>query len=480
MTVLERPITTAITTPADDFPRYTYARRSLTSSSQSMSSTSGPTTPTSPAFIPAPWYHFSFRTVVLISLPLFSLLGLYATLVLGQANGTFKAIIALMQSEKPRLPATDDELLMHYTSIGWLDKQLTILVLFFAPVVEMRGDALSMFTIFGVGQFGAAWTLMVMESFRMGNRGRVVSFVGMFGIIFQNISYTVTVPIWLFIHLLTSPVAKPYPGTHSNTVLLASAWDLRILPISITLGYIVPTILMGLSSPSIVSPVTHQRLIALWQPFPLWTVLIHTSLRTTLQLLTGTLFSSTTNSKGSLPTSRSQIPLGTTYLSNAKHVYRFILALCMLAHLPILVLSLLPSSLISASSFPTLHAMSTQSPREIYIPYLPTPTHKISSLAEGAHTFLIWDVYVGSFAFLLWGILLYRNATMEKAELDPNTSLPIYKELLLGERIMSGMVWRKLAGKVVLWCVLAGPIGALSVLLWERDAIVRRKIKQGI
>ncbi|KAH6702038.1 hypothetical protein BKA61DRAFT_561324 [Leptodontidium sp. MPI-SDFR-AT-0119] len=447
------------------------------SDAESITSASSITTPAFiPGFTPVPWYHFSLRTIVLITLPLFSLAGLYGTLILGDANGTFKAIMALIASEKPRFPGTDDELLMQYTQIGWLDKQLTVLVTFFAPVVDMNQGALSMFSIFGTGQFGAAWTLMVMESLRMGNRRRVVSFVGTFGLIFQNISYTVTVPIWLFIHLLTSPVSKPFPGTHANSVLLISPWDLRILPASIILSFLVPSILMGLDAPNVVSTLTHQRFIALWQPFPLWTVLIHVFLRSTLQTLSSTLFSSTTKTS---TTSRPKTPLGATYLSNAKHVYRFILTLCLITHLPILILSSLPPSLIP-STLPTLRAMSAQSPLDIYIPYLPLPSHQVSSLEEGVHTFLIWDMYIGSFAFLLWGILLYRNATTEKAIVDPNTSLPIYRELLLGERIGDGMAWRKLAGKVVMWCILAGPIGALAVLLWERDAIVRQKIKQGI
>ncbi|KAL2074989.1 hypothetical protein VTL71DRAFT_8769 [Oculimacula yallundae] len=476
MGVLERPVTTAITTPADDFPRYTYSRR-LTSSAQSTTSTSSVTTPTSPCFTPAPWYHISFRTVVLISLPLFSLLGAFTATVLADANGTFKNIFAIIQSEKPKFPGTDFDLFMQYTGIGWLDRHICFLVMFFAPVVAKKGDALEMLTIFGAGQFGAAWALMLMEGLRKGNKGRVVSFVGTAGLILQNISYTVAVPIWLLIHLLTSPVSKPYPGTHSNTVLLISNLDLRLIPFSITLGYIVPTLLMLLNSPSVVSPTTLQRLIAFWQPFPLWTVLSHTALRTIVQIFTST-FSTSTN-----PTSlssRSKAPPGTTYLSNARHVYRFILSLCMATHLPVLILSLLPSTLVPASTFPRLHTMSLSSPLDVYIPYFPSLSYEVSTLAEGVHNFLIWDVWVGSFAFLLWGILLYRNATTEKAELDPNTSLPIYKELLLGERIMGGMVWRKLAAKVALWCVLAGPIGALAVLLWERDAIVRQKIKQGV
>ena len=96
-------------------------------------------------------------------------------MILANGNGTFKSIISLMESKNPRFPGTEDALLMRYTNVGWLDRQLTILVAFFAPVVDEQQGALSMFSRFGTGQFGAAWTLMVMEGLRMGNRGRIVS-----------------------------------------------------------------------------------------------------------------------------------------------------------------------------------------------------------------------------------------------------------------------------------------------------------------
>lgn len=37
------------------------------------------------------------------------------------------------------------------------------------------------------------------------------------GLIFQNLTYTVTVPIYLIIHLLTSPVSSP--GGEANIFL---------------------------------------------------------------------------------------------------------------------------------------------------------------------------------------------------------------------------------------------------------------------
>jgi hypothetical protein len=198
---------------------------------------------------------------------------------------------------------------------------------------------------------------------------------------------------------------------------------------------------------------------------------------------------------------RTPAPRATHYLSNAGYVYRLVLGLCMITHMPILVFTLLPSkffqlSVITTSSMPDELVSSLPEPRflatllqpsftSVYIPYLPLPNHQVSSLAEGIHVFLIWDLFLGSVAFLLWAVLLYRNATTEKAIVDPTTTLPIYRDLLTGEKERGEwnggkMLRRKLCMKICVWWVVSGPVGALTMLLWDRDAIVRQKIKQGI
>jgi hypothetical protein len=108
-------------------------------------------------------------------LPLLSLLGAYGTWTLGGSNGTFETIVALLAENDPKFPGTEDLLLMKYTGIKPLDRQLAVLVTFFAPVVDVKYPALNLFSIWGFGQFGGVWTLMVMESMRMGNKGRAVS-----------------------------------------------------------------------------------------------------------------------------------------------------------------------------------------------------------------------------------------------------------------------------------------------------------------
>jgi hypothetical protein len=291
----------------------------------------------------------------------------------------------------------------------------------------------------------------------------------------QNISYTITAPLWLFVHLITSPVSKPFPGTHANSVLLISPLDLRILPLSITLSYLLPSILMALTSPYYFHPTTHQRLLALWQAFPLLTILIHRLIRSTTHRLTTYFFPRDLNS-------RPPTPQGASYLANAKHVYRFVLTLCITTHIPIILLTLLPTSLFPSSiSAPSaLLTLASQNPSSVFLPYFPFPSTRVD-LAKGVQTFLQWDIYIGSMAFVLWATLLYRNATAEKTIVDPNTSLPIYRELLVGERRRDmGIRWRGLVWKVFGWGLLGGPVGATAVLLWERDEIVRQKVKQGM
>ncbi|TAQ86092.1 hypothetical protein B7494_g5587 [Chlorociboria aeruginascens] len=411
--------------------------------------------------MPVKWYQFSLRTIVLIALPLLSITGFFGTFGLGHSNGTFETLGDLVEGTDPKLPGTDDALITRYIGIAALDKQMAILVSFFVPVTDGSDAALTILSIFGLGQFGAAWTLIMMESLRQGNKGRAVSFawIGLVGLILQNITYAVTVPLWLFLHVLTSPVAKPFPGSHANSVLLVPTIDLGILPFSVTAGYIIPALYMVIPS-STVSATTHQKFIAFWQLFPIWTVLAHWGLRSICQLI----------SKRKDPNARPTTALGATYLNNAKHVYRFILTFCIITHIPALLIALSPSSLIPGSA-PTLATLAQTNIFEAYAPHFPSFQHKAPNLATGIRIFLQWDLYLGSTAAILWAVLLFQNATAEKTILDPTTHLPKYRDVLLGKTLQDEMKWRKLALKISMWSLLSGPIGAVTVLLWERDAI---------
>lgn len=127
------------------------------------------------SYTPTAWYQFSLRTIVLVLLPLLSIAGGYGTMFLGAANGTFPHLTGLINAENALFPGTSEPLLRSYTGINAIDRQLSVLVLFFAHVVDLSDGALALFGLFGAGQFAAAWTLLVMESLRLGNKNKLVS-----------------------------------------------------------------------------------------------------------------------------------------------------------------------------------------------------------------------------------------------------------------------------------------------------------------
>jgi len=80
------------------------------------------------------------------------------------------SIHAVFAEESPTLPNTGTLLLQTYTGIKMVDYQLSTLVVFFSPLLDLSHGDLTLFGFYGFGQLGAAWTLMMMESMRMGNR----------------------------------------------------------------------------------------------------------------------------------------------------------------------------------------------------------------------------------------------------------------------------------------------------------------------
>ena len=124
---------------------------------------------------PASQYKLSLRGVLLLLLPLLSVAASYVLFFLGDKNGTFGIIENYTKATAPIYPESDEPLVTRYTGIQGVDAQLVVLVTFFSPVVKGNNVPLTLHTHFGFGQFGAGWTLLIMESLRRGNKGRLVS-----------------------------------------------------------------------------------------------------------------------------------------------------------------------------------------------------------------------------------------------------------------------------------------------------------------
>ena len=260
-------------------------------------------------------------------------------------------------------------------------------------------------------------------------------------------SFAISTPVYLFIHLLTSPISKPFTSAHGSSALFVSTYDLTIIPISVTLGYIIPSLLTIFPACSPTAFPTHQYLVAFWQAFPLWTMLVQWALKLVCTLILGPDTAAKTEKSP-------QTAASTTYLNYASRVYTFVLVFCMATHLPAVVLSLLPPDIIP-KSMPALAYFVRPSFTSTFIPPLPLG-QPIKDLADGVHVFLLWDMYIGSAAGLLWAVVLYQNAYREMQPTASNMSL---------------------AMKVIIWTVLGGPVTAWTIVMWERDEVVKQKVK---
>jgi len=211
--------------------------------------------------------------------------------------------------------------------------------------------------------------------------------------------------------------------------------DLSILPFSILVGFFLPTVLFMLPIPSINSTWSRQGLIAVWQFFPFYTVAFQTIFRSFWTAVGS-------NSKSKLVTDEVKT---VAYLWNVRPLYIISMAICVTVHLNVLAICFLPSEVLA--QFPILGIYKDVSFASVFIPPLPTSSFKITSLAEGTHIFLLWDMYVSSAAALVWAANLVRNA-------DPSKF---------------GITWW---AKSAALAVVSGPTGALVMALWGRDAKV--------
>ncbi|KAI2626561.1 hypothetical protein GGR54DRAFT_476670 [Hypoxylon sp. NC1633] len=354
-----------------------------------------------------------------------------------------------------------------YTGLAALDRQLALLVAFFAGLIDDEGAGweTTAYYVWALAQFAAAWTVLVLEGRRSGSRGRAVSWVGLTGFLFQNMTWTFTVPLYLALHLLTSPAARLGAAASANGKELGDAarrslfvylWDLALLPMAVTLGFIVPTAFMSLPWVLHQSAATHYNWIALWQFFPLLTVVILDVLHNACYYLLGSLSPQDAQGQPTTP--------GNAFAVAVAGVYEFGLTMCAATHVPILALSLLPDSLRSsvAAVFPKLAPVVSQVTfARTFVPHPLSPPLTVDPAAYGpgdlapmAINFLQYDIYTGNLALLLWALYLHFTTTGR----DPARTF----------------------GKTAFWTLVAGPIGAALALLWDRDEVVRLGEGEGV
>lgn len=237
-----------------------------------------------------------------------------------------------------------------------------------------------------------------------------------------------TVGIWLTLHLAFSSATSG----DGAAALSVDPTELSVLPISITLAYIIPTGLMCLPAPSTLSRETKDGLIMAWQLWPLGWSFLHSAVVRLVRAV------------AKQPDNKTNVK------RNLDAVYTFGLALGSFTHISCLTISGL--TLIFPMVYKSEYAASFHPPR-VFLPELPFPSTKTSNIGEGALWFLQWDYTTSAVAMLIWSLNLRYQAKKREQEGTP-------------------VQWLKESMSLITQSLIVGPLGVVLLNLWERDHLV--------
>lgn len=191
-------------------------------------------------------------------------------------------------------------------------------------------------------------------------------------------------------HLWTSPLAADSLTPSAKADLLSiDAIQLRSITGAMTLGYIIPTILLALPALSWISPHRQQILLALWQFFPLWVSLWQFTLGGLVRFL------------GLVPASAQTTP--ESRLQYGMRAYRSILDITSVLHMVALMYVMFPyfrTYVFGVEDPKPVHARGVFVPMSVFAP------HQVESIAEGSQTLLQYDMYCSLGAALVWAVYL--------------------------------------------------------------------------
>lgn len=234
-------------------------------------------------------------------------------------------------------------------------------------------------------------------------------------------------PVYYAVHLVTSPTAH---ATHAKSKRQLVQFDnsaLRMLPWSVLIGCIVPTALMALPSPRLISNDLHQAFVVIWQPFPLWVGVCQ--------------FIFTTGARRSNPPEKEAVVTSQKLIHNICTLFlRFVLLLNVLLG----YLVIFSGSYSWGSSFGK--ASLLQKFTRVFIPVPLVDKVTLETLPKGCLALLQYDAYFACGATLIWACVLYR-------------------------RLVGAVTWSDITGWIAR-SLIYGPGGAALFVLKSRDDVL--------
>ncbi|KAF2803638.1 uncharacterized protein BDZ99DRAFT_491664 [Mytilinidion resinicola] len=366
--------------------------------------------------------------------PAFYTLSLLGTIAIWGRNvldGSFARVFAAVNSESTYiLPGTKEPLLTSITGIRYpIDYQLGILILYFWEAVDGSHPATSAVGIYFLGQYLSILTVMLTDSFRKGQVsgfGKAIAWT----LLFQALAIGSSSGIWAALYTASSPlVYRNLPLSSLQQASLASPSSTLFLTPALAFGFIAPSIIMAIPSPSLVSNRFQQLAVVVWNVFPLLVFALHKT------------FSFLLPKRGFLKQTSPISHLKAIRLTNA-----FVLAVSFAVHVAVSSLSL------ATVFFPALFApgyADELSPASVFAP--PIAIIQSKTTGEGLRSFLLWDQVFGYSIMLI--VALMQLETVAKVK-------------------RKTFSWVKTIPLVLVGAVVAGPGSVCLVVSWVRDEIL--------
>ncbi|KAI4212382.1 MAG: hypothetical protein LQ351_004952 [Letrouitia transgressa] len=390
----------------------------------------------------------ALNTAAKIALPLLSFAGFWGTWGIGFRTGFLKLIKERLTADNKLLPSAEVPLKLTYTWIPPVDALIRRLNVFLWPAIDGRWPGLSLVAWEFSGQFSATWMIAGLEGLRYGNRGKLVTFTTIVGLLSQTITYGTIVPLYLFFHLLYSPTSLGSNDTPRNsdpTVdLMVDPAETIAWPIAFTISYLLPTLLVSFPSPDFTSFTTRQIIMAFWELYPIPFRILQTLL---VRYLSSYIAPSTKAS------SSNQHVKSQSSLRALRYVYAFAAIVGSATHVTTLTLSL------SSKFFPSLFkaaAVGQLRPQLVlFTTASPLRTIPVKDMGEGLLHFLQYNMNVSNIAPVVWALIQCRNAFTATAKQEWGIS-----------------DWLVCLTKVTGIYAFAGSGAATAWLMWQRDEMV--------
>src|SRR2546423_639635 len=234
------------------------------------------------------------------------------------------------------------------------------------------------------------------------------------------------------IHLWSSPTVLD-PDVDE---LVVNPLQLAVAPLSILLGYGIPSVIMSFPAPTKIGFDTKQGWAAAMQAWAIWIAIAQVTL-STIAIVINPMVNVVTEDERKAKT--------VTYL---RYAYVFALIASAASHLTSWGLSIL------CYAFPVLITDKYENmllPKVVFWPVWPFGSLQADTLADGALWFLQWDLITGVAAALLWAFTLRVGVEGRQVSLW---------------QWVTGLTLSAIIG------VFVGTVGAAVASLWVRDEIV--------